>query len=415
MIKKRTIYQFSENAFSLFTIKAIDLGLTIGLIPYLILIVGLHNYGIYVFMMSLMLFFVNILSYGFDLVAVREIAVHKNNATKLSQIFSEVISVKIALFLMVFLILLLLMLIIPKFWNYKTLFLFSSLLLVNELFSLRWFFLGIEKTKYSALISLIGAFFYVLLVIFFVKEPSDFILIPLMEAIGMIAVSMTAFIWALKSFQIKFQFIAVKQIIHYLKCNFSSFLNLLLPSTYSITLVFMVGIFGVPLQVGLLQLGVKFSNSFSTINTVLTNIFYPIVNRNKAAIPIARIVLISSGIFLSGMMYLGSDFLITNWVNLSSEIALENTINIVKILSPTPFLMAVISSYGVNGLLINYQDQLYAKIIIFATFTMLIFGSYLIPNYYLYGGAITFLTGKLVHTLLSYYFFKRNGFHIASN
>ena len=78
----KLLYQFSENTLSLLTLKAIELGLTIGLIPYLILKVGFHNYGVYVFAMSLMLFFVNILSYGFDLSTVREISKNKNEDRK---------------------------------------------------------------------------------------------------------------------------------------------------------------------------------------------------------------------------------------------------------------------------------------------------------------------------------------------
>ena len=56
-----------ENSISLFSLKAIDLALNLWLIPFLILKVGLYNYGLYAFAMALVLFFVNLLNYGFNL------------------------------------------------------------------------------------------------------------------------------------------------------------------------------------------------------------------------------------------------------------------------------------------------------------------------------------------------------------
>ena len=404
----KLLYQFSENTLSLLTLKAIELGLTIGLIPYLILKVGFHNYGVYVFAMSLMLFFVNILSYGFDLSTVREISKNKNDIAKVSKLFSEVIAVKLVLFLGVSFVLLLLAFFVPTFWKYKTLYFFSYLLLINELLSLRWFFLGIEKTKFTAIISLIGALIYVLLVIYFVRKPTDYLLIPLLEFLGIFPIAFIAFIWVLKSFKIRIQLISLKEIVQYLRFNFSSFVNLLLPSTYAITLVFMVGVLGVPQQVSMIQLGVKISNAFSTLNTILTSVFFPIVNRKKTILIISRTVLLTVGFVLTGVMYFSAPFLVSNWISFSSQLVLENTIAIVKILSPVPFLMAVISSFGLNGLLVNYQDKLYSKITLIASVSMLLFSSLFIPAFYVVGGALAFLAGRLIHALGSYYFFKTN-------
>ena len=403
----KQLYPFFENTFSLLTLKAIELGLTIGLIPYLILKVGFHNYGIYVFAMSLMLFFVNILSYGFDLSTVREIAKHKNDSVKVSQLFSEVLSVKLVLFLGVSLVLLLLAFFVPTFWKNKTLYFFSYLLLINELLSLRWFFLGIEKTKITAIISLIGTLMYVLLVLYFVRKPIDYLLIPLLEFLGIFPIAFIALIWVLKSFKIRIQLISLKEIIQYLRFNFSSFVNLLLPSTYAITLVFMVGVLGVPQQVSMIQLGVKISNAFSTLNTILTSVFFPIVNRKKTILIISRVALLTVGFVLTGVMYFSAPFLVSNWISFSSQLILENTIVIVKILSPVPFLMAIISSFGLNGLLVNYQDKLYSKIILTASVSMLLFSGLFIPAFYVVGGAIAFLLGRFVHALLSYFSFKK--------
>ncbi len=73
--KQSNIY-ILENVFSLVSVKSIDLGIAIFLIPYLIYKVGLQNYGIYAFSISLILYLVNIINYSFDFTVVRELAVH---------------------------------------------------------------------------------------------------------------------------------------------------------------------------------------------------------------------------------------------------------------------------------------------------------------------------------------------------
>ena len=94
-MKLKSIYNFLENVFSLFSVKVIDLAIAIWLIPYLILKVGIQNYGLYAFAIALMFFFMNISNYGFDLVAVRTLAKNttKNNK-QINTIFNETILCK---------------------------------------------------------------------------------------------------------------------------------------------------------------------------------------------------------------------------------------------------------------------------------------------------------------------------------
>jgi len=149
-LNKKSIYKFTENTLSLFSIKAIDLGLTLWLIPYLILKIGIDNYGIYALAMSLILFFQNVLNYGFELSTVREVSKNSQNSEVLSKIFSEVISVKIVLLLILYPILLVLVLFVPAFWAQKSLYFFASLILIGDFFSFTFypFFFSNNKLSY---------------------------------------------------------------------------------------------------------------------------------------------------------------------------------------------------------------------------------------------------------------------------
>ena len=397
-----------ENSISLFSLKAIDLGLTLWLIPFLIVKVGLEQYGVYAFAMSLVLFFLNLLNYGFNLSTVREIARAEGDKVKLQVVFNEVFSVKLFLFVFLYSLFIALTFAVPVFYEHKVLYLMSSLLIVGDLFSLRWFFMGLEKMKFITFIQMLGTLIFVLLVVFFVENKSNIVWVPLFEALGMFITSIIAFTWVLKSYHLEIKLISLREIFSYLKINFSSFINLLLPSTYNTTIVFLVGVFGLPAQVGFIEIGVKFTAAFSTINTILTNVFFPLINRKKTALLSIQLLLNSLGVVLSLAMYFLADYLIWNWLKFEHNSDLVQTVEMVRVLSFLPFLTAMISSYGINGLLTMDKDKLFGNITIFSTFWMVIAAVILIPKYPQNGGAFAFLSGRLVYALLSFYFYKQN-------
>ena len=406
-MNKQKIYSFSENTLSLFTIKGLELGLTIWLIPYLIFKVGIDNYGLYAYAMALALILSNILNYGFNLVTVRELSKNKHNALKVNELFNEVFSVKLFLLAILFAILVLVIVLFPDFRQQKTLYFYTSFILLGEFFSLRWFFLGIEKMKFKAIINLASILLYVVFVLLLVKEASDYKYIPLYQGAGLLFVGLLAFLWVLKKYQIKIQLVSFKQVKFYLVSNFSSFINLLVPSTFGTISIFLVGVLGLPVHVSFMQIGVKFTSAFSTINTVLTKVFYSIINRNKALMLSARRVLILIGIVLSFTMFFISDWIIPKWLAAESAEELALTIKIIKILSPLPFLVGVISGYGINGLLTMYKDRLYGRITLVSFVVMVVCSMVLIPVNPIFGGAIALLVGRLLYAFLSWYFFKK--------
>lgn len=411
-LNKKNFYQFSENTLSLFAIKGIELGLTIFLIPYLILKVGIENFGIYSYAMALMLIFMNLMNYGFNLVTVRELTKSKQNAQKVNQLFNEVLSVKLFLFGISATILVVLIAIIPEFWEQKTLYFYSLFLLIGEFFSLRWFFLGIEKMKFKTFINLISTAIFVALVVLFVRTESDYQYIPMYQGIGLFVIALGSFLWVVKKYKINIQLISFKEVITYLIANFSSFINLVIPSTFGTLSVFLVGIFGLPIHVSFMQIGVKILGAFSTVNAILTKVFYSIINRNSTMLYLSRMVLISIGFVLSMAMFFTSDFIIAKWLSMEPKEELGNTVSIIKILSFVPFLVAVISSYGINGLLTMYKDVLYSKITLIAFMALILCSIVLIPFYPIYGGAIALLLGRLVYAGLAVVLFKKENVHV---
>jgi O-antigen/teichoic acid export membrane protein len=403
----KKIYKFSENTLSLFSIKAIELGLTIFLIPYLIFKVGLLNYGRYAFAMALIIFLQNVMNYGFNLATVRDIAKNKKDKKVINEIFSTVFSVKIFLLILICVFLWILIFSIPEYYSQKKMYFFALFILLGDLFSLRWFFLGMEQMKFKAIINFFSTLLYLLLVLVLVQNKTDFYWIPFAEGIALLFVSMISFVMVINHYQIVIKLISISEIINYLKLNFSAFVNLLLPSTFGVVAVFLVGIFGMPTQVSFMQIGVKVSNAFCTLNSILTLVFYPMVNRNKTIMFNSRVVLLSIGVILSLTMYFSSDYFIKNWLRFEASENINYLIKIVYLLSPMPILVAIISSYGINGLLPFLKDKLFSYITVLSMLFMIFLAWLLIPVFKFYGGAIAFLGGRFVYAGLSYFLFKK--------
>ncbi|MDP2058445.1 MAG: oligosaccharide flippase family protein, partial [Flavobacteriaceae bacterium] len=75
-----------ENFISLSVLKFLDLTLPLILTPFIIYRIGVVNFGIYGFALSLITYMRNFVQYGFTLSAVRDIAIQNENKEKINLI-----------------------------------------------------------------------------------------------------------------------------------------------------------------------------------------------------------------------------------------------------------------------------------------------------------------------------------------
>ena len=123
--------------------------------------------------------------YGFNLSATRQISINRNDPDKLNNIFSAVLLVKVCLFLFSFCLLSIIIICFDKFLNTGSFFHNLSSIIGNVLLPV-WLFQGLEKMKYLTYIHLITKLFFTASIFIFVKNQDDYILVPLISAIGTI-------------------------------------------------------------------------------------------------------------------------------------------------------------------------------------------------------------------------------------
>ena len=108
-----------ENYFFMTLLIFLNATFSLLLYPYLIRTLGASSYGIYIFITTVINYFIVFISFGFDLLGTRKIALHKDSIEQKSDIVSSIFSVKIALFLFSSIIAICIYLVSPLLQNHK--------------------------------------------------------------------------------------------------------------------------------------------------------------------------------------------------------------------------------------------------------------------------------------------------------
>lgn len=398
-------FGLAENFISYFLFKAIDAVVPLVVIKYLIDTVTFDNYGIYAFAYALIFYFQNIIHFGFDLSAVRTISIIREDKKKLTGVYCAVLTSQIYLSILSFIILAFLILFVPFIARNYIVYCFFYILLIGELLFPMWFFLGMEKMRFMAVVNVISKLTFALLCILLIKTESQYIYISLYHSIGFLISGVIAQIIIFRKFGIRFRFSKFSTVKTTIKDAWSAFLSVVSPSIYHNSSIFLVGVYGLPSYTGIIEIGTKVLGAFKILITVMTNVLFPFLNRNQSQLKTTRHIFLGFGLLLSLVMYFLSGFLIELWLGIDDN-SIE-VIKVVKLLSPCPFLSSVVAAFGINGLMILKKDSLYSRLIFIGAFLGLIVALILIPNYHYIGGAIAIVTAlTIIASLVSVYFRK---------
>src|SRR5690606_18276621 len=175
-----------ENFISLFSLKVIGMLLPLITLPYVLRTIGFEKYGIIVFSASLVAYFQALTDFSFMITAVRDVSIFRDSPKKLNIIYSKVIIVKSIFLLLSLLIIAIIVVSVPTFLEYKSIYFWSSLMLVGYALFPEWFFQGIEKMRYITYLNLGIKLFFTLCIFIFIRKEEDFWIYPLLQSCGLI-------------------------------------------------------------------------------------------------------------------------------------------------------------------------------------------------------------------------------------
>ena len=276
--EKRTLL---ENFLSLGVLQVVSYALPLINLPYLSRVLGVDKFGLVFFAFAFMQYFIILTDYGFGLSATREIAVNRHNQNNLSNIFNAINTLKWLLLGVSFIILLILITLVPKLHQNWLVFLLSFLMVVGNAIYPVWFFQGMERMKYITFLNILAKVIFVGLIFIFVKQESDYIIVPLFNSLGFLISGVIGFIFAVRNFKLKLYIPSVKAIVKQFKYSTEFFISRVSVSAFNNTNSFCLGLISSNIMVGYYVAAEKIYTALSGLQGPITQALYPFIAKNK--------------------------------------------------------------------------------------------------------------------------------------
>lgn len=384
--------------------------------PYLVRVLGPDGYGLVNFAAAFVGYFAIVTDYGFNLSATRNISINRDDKKKLSEIFSTVMAVKLILAVLSFIIVVPLVFSFIKFSKDYDIYLISFIAVIGTSMFPVWFFQGVEKMGYISLISIGLKILWVIAVFIFITSYNDIVLLVIFNALSSISSAVIGVYFVYNKFKINLILPNRKQIVNQFKDGFHYFLSQFSISLYTISNVFILGLFASHATVGYFTAADKIRNAVNNLSSVSgTTIFPHLSNEFKrskeVAIRFLKKYVITLGTFtfvLSALLFVFAEQI----VYLVLGQAYSPSILILKIISFLPFIIFLSNVAGIQTMLnLGYKRE-FAKIITAAGIFNII-GSFLVVPYYLSTGtAVMLLITELLVTIMMLMFLKQKKIYL---
>lgn len=247
--------------------------------PYLIHVLGKDLYGVIIYSQAIVSYLAIFVNWGFNISATKSISINRDNPAKVNEIASVVYLVKSLLLIIMFGVLFL-MFLFPEIQKYKLLYIFSMWQCIYECLFPVWFFQGVEKMKYIALLSFIGRLFFILFIFLWVTAPQDYLFVPLINGLGAIVTSLIAIYLLIYKFKIRIAWQPLNVIYSHTKEStkllMTSVTGIVKDRTNTIVIGSAIGMS----EVAYYDLVEKIVNVLSTIFYTISNVVFPYYNRN---------------------------------------------------------------------------------------------------------------------------------------
>ena len=389
-----------SNFFSLSVLQGANYILPLITLPYLVRVLGVEYFGLLAFATTTVMYFQILTDYGFNLTATREISIHRDNKEKVIEIFSSVMTIKIILMFVSFFLLSILVFSFEKFSQDALVYFLTFGTVVGQVLFPVWFFQGMERMKYITYLNILSKVIFTIAIFVFVKEQSDFYLVPLLTSIGFLVAGIWSLYLIKKEFGVGFEVQTIDTIKHHLVEGWGIFVSMVFISMYRSSNIIILGLLTNNTIVGYYSIAEKVVKTLQSLQDVVGNTLFPYLSKkfsitNKSFFDLNKrffkfIFLIYFSLSLITMF--SSEYIIYILMGEFNEIAILN----LQIMSFVILVGGFNYYYGILGLVsMNYKKDFSKYIIITGLFNLLfcIVSVYLYPNY---GASISMIISESV-------------------
>jgi PST family polysaccharide transporter len=395
--KKRLIHNF----FSLIVLRGFQFLIPLITLPYLVRTIGIENFGLINFAMSLGLYFGAFIQFGFGITATREISRQRDDDAKIAQIFSSTFTASLILAGLCAVIFFVVVLCFDKFNDNMYLYLtILAYIIFQSLFPV-WFFQGMEKMKYITLLNLVTSMLFLIGLFVFVKQQQDYLLVPVLNAIAALAMLGAALAVIKKGFGVNFVMPTKNDVMRVYSDGRYAFISQFAPNLYNNSAVFLLGIFAGNTAVGLYTAATKVIDVVISFAYILSNTFFPYLSRNLQRHKAFQKIMLSSGFVLTAVTFLMAEWITTLLFSAANiEVA-----NYIRWLAVSIILLFTTMTYSTNYLMLIGKESLTKNISLYTSLVFFCVALITIPLLGISGAIGTLVIARFFLALINFSFY----------
>ena len=387
--------------------------------PYLVRVLNPSGYGLVAFATAFVGYFTVLTDYGFNLSATRSISINRSDKDKVSKIFNSVLTVKLILFIVSIFIVIPIVFGFSKFSKDYEIYLISFLGVLGTTIFPVWFFQGVEKMSYISAISIFIKFLWVVAVFIFVKSYDDIIILVSLNAMSALLTGIIGIAAVKLNFDVKFIMPSWASIKEQFVDGWHYFVSQASVSLYTISNIFILGLFASDTIVGYFSAADKIRQAFQNLSATAGRTVFPHLSSEFERSKVAAFSFIKKYILTVGTITFITSFLLFIFATPIVLVVLgpgyESSIILLKIISFLPFIIFLSNVAGVQTMINMGFKKEFAKIILFAGIFNLIFSFILVPIYLSLGTAVIVLLTELLVTFQMVIFLRKKKIHVFKN
>lgn len=291
-MKRVVRHSIFQNALALYGIQASNFVLPLLALPYLARVLRPEAWGVVLFAQSFSIWLMIVVEYGFIFSATRDLARHRDDENAVANIAAGVLSAKLILACLITIICLAAIGFVSQFQRHPELLLWAWAWAIGQGMSSLWYFQGIEKIRFAAVLEMAGRLLSVVAIFIFVKSPADAPVVIAWQAITSLA-SSAALFWMMYR-TVSFRAPAISGAMSMLRAGFSMFFYRLCVSFYTGVNVLILGVMTNSVQIGYYGSAEKIVTAANGVywpfwRATFPRISYSLENKRAEAVRLARL------------------------------------------------------------------------------------------------------------------------------
>ena len=305
-----------QNALSLYGVQIAGYALPLITIPYLARVLGAAGWGLLAFTQAFGSYWAILGEYGFSLSATREVAYHRDNREKLTEILAGVVGAKAILAVASLPLAFLAGLWIPAFHDHLVLLWMGMFWAVAQGFNVMWFFQGFEQMRLVVALDISTKALSTIGIFVLVHSPDDAWRVLLIQGAGFLLSFAIGLALAYRELPVHLP--TCSSVREALRMGWSMFLLRGSVTLYTSGNAFILGLFVSPQIVGYYAGAEKISRAFLGLLNPLSQTLYPRVSHlvhqeRDRATRLARLglaLMAGAGIAMGAAVFLAAPLLV---------------------------------------------------------------------------------------------------------